>query len=132
MVPEMMTGSITTKEAMMEDSHHKMTSYEHETDKHKEHRMMSLSEITDKLHEEFEDEIDGANLYLDMANSAAHMNHYQLAEVLCAMAKDEFSHAKFIHCFLKESGVHVSDEIQKEWTELDNRFHKLFCQEEGY
>lgn len=115
------------------DEHNKMHHEKHgeyEEDKtHKKHYRMSLAEITDKLHEEFEDEIEGANEYLNMANSAASMGHMDLADTLLAMAKDEFSHARFIHCFMKESGVHVSDEVHEDWKELENRFHKVFYQE---
>lgn len=96
---------------------------------HREHRMMSISDITDKLHEEFMDEIEGANQYMDMANSAAHMHHYDLAEVLSAMAKDEFSHANFIHHFLKESGVQISESCHEAWEELEVRFHRIFFSE---
>lgn len=99
----------------------------HETAKH---CMMSLSDITEKLHNDFQDEIDDANKYQDMANSAAKMGHCELADILCAMAKDEHSHAKFIHEFLKESGVTVCEKTCHDWEELENRFHGILCQEE--
>lgn len=123
MISEMTTGNNMTSKETMTDGHYTKTDQ-----KYKDHRMMSLSEITNKLHEDFSDEIEGANLYLDMANSAMHMHHCDLADILCAMANDEFSHARFIHCFLKESGIHVSEDIHKEWEELESRFHKAFCE----
>lgn len=119
------------------DAHnaYKEPHHSHEEKHYKEEShlgMYSLPDITHKLHEEFEDEISGANQYLDMANSAAHMNHHDLATALTMMAKDEYSHARFIHSFLKESGIAISDEICEQWKDVDNRFQRLFCQEEYY
>lgn len=142
MIGENMT--MNTGTAKMTDEHHayEEKSMQHEKEHHVEphhtehkeakHRMMSLGEITDDLHEDFCDEIEDANKYMDMANSAASMCHYDLADTLCAMAKDEFSHAKFIHCFLKSSGVEIPDEVCKKWEELEQRFRRIFFQEEYY
>lgn len=90
------------------------------------HEMYSLSDITEALHHEFEDEIAGANEYLDMATSAREMHHMELAHYLCAMAKDEYSHASFISHHMKKSGVEVSEKTRKEWEELEERFRRAF------
>lgn len=116
------------KEDMVKMEH----SHKHETEHHPhdmEHHLMSLSEITEHLHKHFKDEIDDANKYQDMANSAGRMNHWELADALHEIAKEEFSHAYFIHCFLKESGVNLSEEVHEEWEELENRFHNILCTE---
>lgn len=93
---------------------------------HAKHGKMSLSEITDSLYEQFPDEINDANHYMDMAKSAYDMGHEHLAECLCEVAKEEFTHAKFIHYHLNESGVEIPEEWHKEWEELENRFRKYF------
>lgn len=93
---------------------------------HAKHGMMSLSEITDKLYEQFPDEINDANHYMDMAKSAYDMGHEELAQYLCEIAKEEFTHAMFIHHHMKESGVEIPEEWNKEWEELENRFRKYF------
>lgn len=93
---------------------------------HAKHGMMSLSEITENLYEEFPDEMEDANHYMDMSKSAYDMGHQELAYYLCEIAKDEFTHAKFIHHHLKESGVEISTEWHKEWEELENRFRQYF------
>jgi ferritin len=90
------------------------------------HAVMSLQDITNKLIEEFPDEIEGANEYLDMAISAKEMSHNDLAMYLCEVAKDEFSHAKFIHHFLTRSGVSMSEDWKMAWSNLESRFRREF------
>ena len=96
------------------------------------HQSYSLAEITEKMHHEFDDEINGANMYLDMAISANDMHHEELAHWLSAMARDEFSHASFIHHHLKKSGVDLSESDHKMWKELEDRFHRVFSEEGTY
>lgn len=90
------------------------------------HHSYSLSEITEKMHQEFDDEIEDANMYLDMAISANDMHHEELAYWLSAMARDEYSHASFIHHHIKASGVELSEKDSKAWKELEERFHREF------
>jgi ferritin len=103
-----------------------MTKMQYTTEDHSKRTLMTMADITNKLHEEFEDEIEGANNYLSMAISAYEMEHLTLAEYLSAIAKDEFSHATFIHNFLEKSGVAISEEHAKAFKELEERFRKEF------
>lgn len=99
---------------------------DHEEKHHTKHKMMTLYDITDKLYENFPDEINDANHYMDMAKSAHNMGHEELAHYLSEMAKDEYTHAMFIHHHLKESGIEMPEEWHKEWEELENRFRGYF------
>ena len=91
-----------------------------------EGHMMTLEDITKKLHEDFPDEISDANTYLSMAECAYQMEHQELAHYLCEMAKDEFSHATFIHEYLKKTGIPIDEEDAMEWSKLEERFRKKF------
>lgn len=88
------------------------------------HLKMSMEDITTKLHNEFKDEVDGANEYLDMAISACDMQHQELSNRLSCMAYDEYTHAMFIHDFLNKSGVTISEEHEKSFNEMVERFQR--------
>lgn len=91
-----------------------------------EGHMMTLEDISKKLHGDFNDEIQDANTYLNMAKCAQRMEHHDLAHYLCEMAKDEYSHAKFIHMYLVENGIDIDEEDKADWHELEERFPHEF------
>jgi ferritin len=105
----------------MDDS--MMTKYS-DSVKDAKHMKMSMEDITKKLHGEFEEEIEGANNYLDMAISASDMEHNQLSNGLANIAYDEYTHAMFIHDFLKKSGVTISEDHEKKFNEMVDRFQR--------
>ena len=78
-MPESTTGPFSPMKENMDAARKALMSEEEHSHHGKHHYMMSLSDITNKLHEEFSDEIEGANEYMDMAKSAASMHHYELA-----------------------------------------------------
>jgi hypothetical protein len=54
------------------------------------------------------------------------MGHCRLSEGLYAMAKDEYTHAKFIHSVLTDWEIEVAPELVEKYKELDNKIHKIF------
>jgi ferritin len=88
--------------------------------------MMTLQDIIEDFKHEFMDEVNGANKYLDEGWAADEMHYRDLCTHLCAMAKDEYSHAKFIHQTLMRYGIEIPTEEQTAWTQLEERMHQLF------
>lgn len=114
-----MTNTVTGKMMGGEKTGHKEM-------KQGEGRMMTMQEIVHKLHENFSDEIADANEYLNMAESAERMEHHEMAEGLAEIAKEEYTHAKFIHYVMKENGIMADTEDMKDWEELEARFRRMF------
>ena len=79
---------------------------------------MDRAEIIKKLHEELHEELEGVKEYHEMAASAMVMNDVMLAKHLRAIAKDEFTHAHYIHRVLMENGVALTDAEQKMWDHV--------------
>lgn len=71
-------------------------------------------------------EIDGANGYLDMAEAAEKMDEDGLAKYLYEMAKDEYSHAKFIKYFLEKKHVSIAQDTYTKYDELCTRMKSTF------
>ena len=93
-----------------------------------EGHMMTLEDITKKLHEDLPDEINDANTYLNMAKCARQMEHHELAHYLSEMSKDEFSHATFIHEYLIKMGIPIDEEDAMNFSKLEDRFRRVFSE----
>lgn len=88
--------------------------------------MMTLDEIEKALQGAFPDEIQDSNSYCDMAKSAETMGDRQTAKYLYAIAKDEYTHAKFIHEYMIDNGLPIPDIQEKAWKELSERANRTF------
>lgn len=80
----------------------------------------------DHILQHFVSEIDGANGYLDMAEKADKMNEPELAGYLREMAKDEYSHAKFIKCVLDKRHASIAQDTYNKYDELCDRMKSTF------
>lgn len=74
-----------------------------------------------KLVEEYEDEIEGAEKYLDLAKEAEEAECYITANAIELIAHEEFSHAKFLHGRLEEWGM-LPREKEEAWEKLERKF----------
>lgn len=83
---------------------------------------MTIEDISKKLHEEFSEEIQGANMYMDMAEDAERLGHSETAYYLSEIAKDEYSHACYIYMYLNENNIPIDKEDSDDWNKLMNRF----------
>lgn len=79
---------------------------------------MTMEEVHAKLVEELEDEIDSAVEYHQMALT---MEDHGCGECffLMQIAKDEMSHAKWIHDYAHRRGLPIAEEVEKRYKELE-------------
>lgn len=71
---------------------------------------MSDMAMISTLSTHLKDEIRDAETYISMASTAKAAGDMYLCKYLTAMAKDEYSHAKFIHSEIVKCGMKASDE----------------------
>lgn len=87
-----------------------------------------LTHIKREFQEDFLDEIEDCNKYLDMAAEAEAAKMDQLTQGLYAIAWDEYTHARFIHGYLVDWGFTIPDNELLKWHELrervDRKFHR--------
>ena len=79
---------------------------------------MDKAAIIKKLHEELHEELEGVKEYHEMAAHAMGMHEVSLAKHLRAIAKDEFTHADYIHRVLMENGVALTDAEKQMWDHV--------------
>lgn len=79
---------------------------------------MDKAEIIKKLHEELHEELEGVKEYHEMAAHAMGMHEPMLAKHLRAIAKDEWTHASYIHKVLMENNVALSDAENQMWNQI--------------
>lgn len=86
-----------------------------------------MTVVERELKERFMEEIGDSNDYLNMANIARSEGCVSLAKGLCAIAWDEFTHAKFIYEHLIDSGYDIPENELMKWHELKERIKRKFC-----
>ena len=94
--------------------------------KHMEHKMSTMEDVAEQLKEDFEEEIEDCKKYLHMAGIAERAGHAMDCHYLAEMAKDEYTHAYFIHNFMYEHGIHVPEEQERDFEELTGRVKEFF------
>ena len=105
---------------LMEDS-------AHTAGKGKEHhKMMTMADVSERLQENFADEIADAKEYLRMAKIADHADDHHDCHYLLEMAKDEYTHAVFIHDFMERHGIHIPEEQEEHFCELKEKMAEFF------
>lgn len=87
---------------------------------------MTMQNIMDKFKSELPDEIEGSHDYLKMASCAEEMSYHNLSRGLYEMAKDEYTHAKFIMDTLLDNDIAIDSEQSAKFKELEGKIHKLF------
>lgn len=71
---------------------------------------MSDMAMVSTLSTHLKNEIQDAETYISMAKTAKSAGDMHLCKYLFAMAKDEYSHAKFIHTEMTKAGMTASAE----------------------
>lgn len=89
---------------------------------HEEHGM----DIKKYFKHEFPDEMKGCNEYCDLARQAEKAGDRQLAYGLYEMAKDEYTHAKFIHDHLIEWGCEIPEAEMTKFHQTKERIARIF------
>lgn len=113
-------GETSMEDEMMHDMHkakHKGS---------KEHKVMTMEDVAEHLKEGFEDEIEDSKKYYCMARVAEKAHNEEDHHYLMEMAKDEYTHAYFIHKFMQEHGMMLPEEQVKEFTEWQEKMQEFF------
>lgn len=87
---------------------------------------MTLADMQETFQEDLKDEIEDCNKYLDMAMAAEEMGQMELAHGLCEIAKDEYTHAEFLHKHLKHYGVEMPEMDRANYKKMKERVKSVF------
>lgn len=100
---------------------------EHEHKEHKRHKLMKLEDVIEQLQEDFAEEIADSKKYLCMAKAVERAGHSEEAcYYLTEMAKDEYTHANFIHSVMVKHDIELPEEQVKEYEELEEKMKEFF------
>ena len=88
---------------------------------------MTKMDIINKLRSEFPEEVEDSKNYFMMAQAAENMGHYDVAEGLYEIAKDEYTHARFIKHFLKNTGEPIPEAECEKYHEIKKMIAGKFC-----
>ena len=84
---------------------------------------MTSNEVKDKLMKELTEEMQSAVDYHQMAVDLKNQDCKECV-FLYAIAKDEMTHAKWIHDYLEDSGMQIPKEVTAKYMELESA-HKF-------
>lgn len=86
--------------------------------------LTTIEDVKECLRKDFADEVMDANKYLQMAEmvEAAGEDSYYFVE----MAKDEYTHAKFICEYLEMNSVHIPGDQKRCFEKLEAEISKYF------
>lgn len=92
----------------------------------KKNKAMTMEDVAEQLSEDFAEEIADSKKYLHMAKVAEKADDYEDCHYLTEMAKDEYTHAYFIHSFMEEHDLDISEEQEKEFECLKDTMKGFF------
>lgn len=99
---------------------------------HKENKMSrgtmdeDMKKFYHEMMEDFPDEINDANKYLDFARMAKKHGDEEIAEGLIEIAKDEYTHAHFIREILIDEGLEMKPGVNEAFEMLKKRVERIF------
>lgn len=92
----------------------------------KHHKFMSMDDVVRELRKDFPEEIADSKKYLCMAKVAEKAHNEDDCHYLLEMAKDEYTHAYFIHSFMEEHDIQVPEEQEEEFMRLKDKMREFF------
>lgn len=112
---------------MMDEPEHKSECRKSDERKeHKEHKMMTMEDVAACLEEDFSEEIADSKKYLCMAKIANCAGDEYDNRYLLEMAKDEYTHALFIHDFMERHNIHIPEEKKECFDKLEEEMSRFF------
>lgn len=109
---------------MHQKEHHEYMG--HTDGKDKKCKMMTMEDVANELAGDFADEISDCKKYMHMAKVADKAGDYDDCHYLTEMSKDEYTHAYFIHSFMIEHDMCISEEHEKEFECLKETMKDFF------
>lgn len=89
-------------------------------------KMLTMEDVSKHLQKEFPEELAGAKKYLCAAKIADNASDHHDCHYLLEMAKDEFTHAVFIHDFMERHGMSIPEVQEKCFVELKAEMAEFF------
>lgn len=89
-------------------------------------QMMTMHDVSECLQKDFSEEIADAKKYLCMAKIADNAGDEHDCHYLLEMAKDEYTHACFIHEFMERHNVCIHEEHERCYCELKEEMAEFF------
>lgn len=89
-------------------------------------KVMTMEDVVEQLTKDFTDEIADSKKYLHMAKVVEKADDYEDCHYLTEMAKDEYTHAYFIHNFMVERNIHIPEEQEEEFECLKETMKGFF------
>lgn len=100
--------------------------YHEDHEGHEEHKMMTMDDVSKCLQKDFSEEIADSKKYLCMAKIADSVGDHHDCHYLLEMAKDEYTHAAFIHDFMERHDLCISEEHEMCYIKLKEEMAKFF------
>lgn len=94
--------------------------------KHSDCNMMTMKDVACGLSNDFGDEIADSKKYLRMAKIAEDARLYSDSHYLLEMARDEYTHARFIHRFMDKYGMCIPEDLEERYKWLEDEISKFF------
>lgn len=86
----------------------------------------AATDLKESLKAKFAEELADVNKYFDLADQAKQEGDTYLAHWLCEIAKDEYTHVKFLRDYLIDSGMTITTEQEMKWHEIKDRVAHKF------
>lgn len=93
---------------------------------HEEHKMMTMEDVAECLKKDFPEEIADSKKYLCMAKIADGAGDHHDCHYLLEMAKDEYTHACFIHDFMERHDMCIPEEQEECFCKLKEEMAEFF------
>lgn len=93
---------------------------------HTHHHPTTMDGVAEALAGDFGEEMEDAKKYLCMAKVADSAGMEEDAHYLLEMAKDEYTHAAFIHDFMERHDMWISEEHKERYHELEEKMAEFF------
>lgn len=88
--------------------------------------MMTSEELLKHLSDHLEDEISDSKGYLKMAKKADEIGKKEMAHYLLEIAKDEYTHARYIKKVMHEFELPISSDLMLKYNELESELNEYF------
>lgn len=88
-------------------------------------KMMTMDDVAERLQKDFHEEIEDANKYLCMAKIADCACDCESSHYLLEMAKDEYTHACFIHSFMEQHNMCIPEHHEHCYQKLESKMARF-------
>lgn len=90
------------------------------------HKILTMDDVADNLEADFMDEISDSKKYMCMAKVADSAGNHHDCHYLLEMAKDEYTHARFIRGFMVEHNISIPEDQDKCYHKIEEEISKFF------